>query len=215
MQPPWVPAAILTSNPCSSGFSQRSAMPRPASRLAGRDRLQQLVGRTAVIDQLDVEIVLLEESVIDRDRQRRETDRAGVPGQFQLPRRAGERRASEAVLQIGNCEKSIAGALPRGTERPAHRIRRSAPQTPPRPRPQQGAAVQQRTVCFSSLDICLLLSTGKALPSAQRDGVAARYRSTLTISEIGSISANFELRSVELMLQMMRRGTAIVNEMEF
>ena len=33
MQPPWVPAAILTSNPCSSGFSQRSAMPRPASDL--------------------------------------------------------------------------------------------------------------------------------------------------------------------------------------
>ena len=33
MQPPWVPAAILTSNPCSSGFSQRNAMPTPASLL--------------------------------------------------------------------------------------------------------------------------------------------------------------------------------------
>ena len=33
MQPPWIPAAILTSKPPSRGFSQRSAMPTPASAL--------------------------------------------------------------------------------------------------------------------------------------------------------------------------------------
>ena len=97
MQPPWVPAAILTSNPCSSGLSQRSAMPSPASRLAGRDRFQQLVGRAAVVDQFDVEIVLLEESVVDRDRQRREADRAGIPRQFQFARRARQGR------RVGRC----------------------------------------------------------------------------------------------------------------
>ena len=70
--------------------AQRHAEPRIG--LAGRDRLQQLVRRAAVIDQFDVEIVLLENAVIDRNRQRREADRAGVPGQFQFPRRACERR---------------------------------------------------------------------------------------------------------------------------
>jgi hypothetical protein len=34
MQPPWIPAAILTSKPPSNGFSQRNAMPTPASALA-------------------------------------------------------------------------------------------------------------------------------------------------------------------------------------
>ncbi len=33
MQPPWIPVVMRTSNPCSSGFSQRSAMPTPASAL--------------------------------------------------------------------------------------------------------------------------------------------------------------------------------------
>ena len=33
MQPPCTPAAMRTSNPCSSGLSQRSAMPIPASAL--------------------------------------------------------------------------------------------------------------------------------------------------------------------------------------
>jgi hypothetical protein len=60
--------------------------------LAGRDRLQQLVGRAAVIDQLDVEILLLEETMIDGDGERREADRAGIPGQFQFSWCARERR---------------------------------------------------------------------------------------------------------------------------
>jgi hypothetical protein len=60
--------------------------------LAGRDRLQQLVGRAAVIDQLDVEILLLKESMVDGDGERREADRAGIPGQFQFSWRTRERR---------------------------------------------------------------------------------------------------------------------------
>jgi len=33
MQPPWVAVLIFTSKPCSRGFSQRNAMPTPASAL--------------------------------------------------------------------------------------------------------------------------------------------------------------------------------------
>ena len=58
--------------------------------LAGRDGLQQLVGRARVVDQLDVEIVLFEEALIDRHRDRRQADRTGIPGQFQLARRPRE-----------------------------------------------------------------------------------------------------------------------------
>ena len=59
---------------------------------AGRNGFQQLVGRATVVDQFDVEILLLEEPMIDGNRERREADRAGVPRQFQLSRRTGERR---------------------------------------------------------------------------------------------------------------------------
>jgi hypothetical protein len=59
---------------------------------AGRNGFQQLVGRAAVVDQLDVEILLLEESMIDGDGKRREADCASIPGQFQFPWRTGERR---------------------------------------------------------------------------------------------------------------------------
>jgi hypothetical protein len=63
--------------------------------LAGGDRFQQLIGRTAVVDQLDIQILLLEKAVIDGDGERRKADRAGVPGQFQLARRPRERRRVE------------------------------------------------------------------------------------------------------------------------
>ena len=70
--------------------AQRHAEPGVA--LAGRDGLQQLIGRAAVVDEFDVEILLLEETVVDGDRHRRKAHRAGVPGEFQLARRAGYRR---------------------------------------------------------------------------------------------------------------------------
>src|SRR3954447_12254285 len=60
--------------------------------LAGRDGLEQLVGRTGIVDELDVKIMLLEEAVVDGDRHRGETDSARVPGQLELARGAGERR---------------------------------------------------------------------------------------------------------------------------
>src|SRR6202035_1221040 len=44
--------------------------------------------RAAVVDECDVECLLLEEAVIDCDRQRRKAARAGVPRQFQLSRPA-------------------------------------------------------------------------------------------------------------------------------
>ena len=56
--------------------------------LAGSDRFQELVGRTAVIDEFDVEIVLLEKAVVDRHGNRREANRAGIPREFQFARRA-------------------------------------------------------------------------------------------------------------------------------
>src|SRR3954447_7497805 len=66
--------------------------PEPGIALAGRDGLEQLVGRTGIVDELDVEIVLLEETVLDRDWYRGETDRAGIPGQLELTRGTRQRR---------------------------------------------------------------------------------------------------------------------------
>ena len=54
-------------------------MPTPRIRLSGRDGLQQLVGRAAIVQQFEVDVVLLEETVVDRHRERREADRAGIP----------------------------------------------------------------------------------------------------------------------------------------
>lgn len=56
--------------------------------LSGGDRFEQLVGRAGIVDELDIKILLLEKAVLDRDRQRRKADRAGIPRQFQLARRA-------------------------------------------------------------------------------------------------------------------------------
>ena len=47
--------------------------------LAGGDRFQQLISRAAVVHELDVEILLLEEALVDRNRQRRQADGAGIP----------------------------------------------------------------------------------------------------------------------------------------
>jgi hypothetical protein len=66
--------------------------PEPGIALAGGDRFQQLVGRAAVVDEFDVEIVLLEKAVLDRDRNRRKANRAGIPREFQFARRACNRR---------------------------------------------------------------------------------------------------------------------------
>ena len=56
-------------------------------RLAGGDRLEELVGRAAEIDQLDLEIVLGEDAALIGDRHTDGADRIGVPGQLQLTRR--------------------------------------------------------------------------------------------------------------------------------
>ena len=46
---------------------------------SGGNGFQQLVGRAAIVDQFDVEVLLLEETVVDRHRERRKADRAGIP----------------------------------------------------------------------------------------------------------------------------------------
>src|SRR6516165_10018291 len=60
--------------------------------LASCDRLQKLVGRAAVVDELDVEILLLEKAIVDCDWQWGEAHCPCIPGQFQLARQAGQRR---------------------------------------------------------------------------------------------------------------------------
>ncbi len=57
----------------------------------GGNGFEKLVRRAAVVDQLDIEVLLLEEAVIDGDRQRRKADRAGIPGELQFARCTGER----------------------------------------------------------------------------------------------------------------------------
>jgi hypothetical protein len=85
-----VPEAILTSNPCSSGFSQRNTMPIPASVLARSDGLQKLIGRPVVINQLDIKILLLKEAIVNRHRNRHIANRIDSPRKFQFPRRPRE-----------------------------------------------------------------------------------------------------------------------------
>ena len=70
----------------------------------GRDGLQQLVGGAAVVDEFDVEILLLEKAVVDRDRHRREADRAAFHDSFSLRGAPVSAGVSDAVLQIGNSE---------------------------------------------------------------------------------------------------------------
>ena len=80
----------------------------PGIGLAGGNRLQQLIGGTAEVDQLDVQVALFEKAFLHRDRNVDHADRGGVPGQFQGPLvrdhrdRHGrgsmaDRRAGEAV----------------------------------------------------------------------------------------------------------------------
>jgi len=65
--------------------------PESGVALAGRDGLQQLVGRAAIIDEFHIQILLLEESVVDGDRDRRQAYGARIPREPQLARSAGQR----------------------------------------------------------------------------------------------------------------------------
>lgn len=103
--------------------------------LSGRDRLEQLVGRAGIVDELDVEIVLLEEAVLDGDRHGREADGAGIPRQFQLARSASKRRCIRCCLAQWKF-REVDGARTRAAQRRVpHQERRTAqqrlPQAPP------------------------------------------------------------------------------------
>ena len=68
--------------------------------LARGDGLEQLLGRTAEIDQLDVEIVLLEVALLLRDCDADGADGRGVPGELQRPLLRQHDRRAERGRQI-------------------------------------------------------------------------------------------------------------------
>src|ERR1700679_879468 len=70
--------------------AQRHA--EPGFRLAGRDRFQQLVGRSGKIVEFDIEVFLLEKTMIDPGGYGRETHRARIPRELQFAWRAGQSR---------------------------------------------------------------------------------------------------------------------------
>jgi hypothetical protein len=70
------------------------SQPETGIRLAGRNRLQQLVGRSAEIDKFDIEIVLGENSAFLCDRRGRRTGRIRIPGELDLMRRTLQRFAA-------------------------------------------------------------------------------------------------------------------------
>ena len=136
--------------------AQRHA--EPGIALAGGDRFQQLVGRTAVIDEFDVEIVLLEKAVARsrpapaRGRPRRRSTTVSA-----CAARPSARVASDAVLQIGNSEKSIAGVAARNGNA-------CAPKTPSgaanaAAAPERNSVRRSSNACRAarSFDIILLL----------------------------------------------------------
>ena len=66
--------------------------PKPRIALAGRDGFEQLVRRATIIEEFDIEVLLLEEAIVDRDRNRSQADGARIPGETQLAGRTGQRR---------------------------------------------------------------------------------------------------------------------------
>jgi hypothetical protein len=95
--------------------------------LAGCDRFQQLLGRTAEIDEVDVEIVLGKNPALLGDRRRCRADGGCVPGKVEVPGRAGERLGGSS----GMADRSIAqraqqafGAVGRKRPRRAERAER-------------------------------------------------------------------------------------------
>ena len=137
---------------------------------AGRDGLQQLVGGAAVVDEFDVEVMLLEEAVVDRDWHRREADRAGIPRKLQFARRpCSAPCASDAVLQIGNSEKSITGATARNGNACAPKTPSGAATAAAAPERNSVRRSSNRLPRCSFSDIVLLLCTHVTTLAATRE----------------------------------------------
>src|SRR5258707_1849676 len=131
----------------------------PGICLASRDSFQELICRSTVVHQLDVQVLLLEKAVVDGDGKRREADCAGVPGQFQFSRRAGRRRriggglADRELREIDVWRRSAERKGLRAEY--AHRRRKRRRGS----RAQQYTAIEQRPILHISRHLLLLLST--------------------------------------------------------
>ena len=192
--------------------AQRHA--EPGIALAGRDRLEQLVGRAGVIDQFDVEIVLLEEAVLDGDRHRREADRAGVPGQLQLARRAGE-RGHPTRSGTAETREIDAGVAARNGNACAPITPSGAASRRGRAGAQQGAPIQQRPAAAARSSDIVLLLLRTARDHARRNArtrAAAWHRELFDVVQSRRDSGS---RSAEVDAAMMRGNNGIVNKMEF
>src|SRR5258708_4396478 len=129
MQPPCTPAVIRTSKPCSSGLSQRSASPKPASALPVAIASNNW---SVVPPKLTKSTSRLCLALCDRP-----SDRAGpvrVPGEFELVGRALQLFA----VRRGAANKRLARNI-RQRSSPGCRQRASRSEDPKRRRGPEGA----------------------------------------------------------------------------
>src|SRR5260221_9208903 len=140
-------------------FQPAQCHAEPGICLASRDSFQELICRSTVVHQLDVQVLLLEKAVVDGDGKRREADCAGVPGQFQFSRRAGRRwrigggLADRELREIDVWRRSAERKGSRAEY--AHRRRKYRRGS----RAQQYTAIEQRPILHISRHLLLLLST--------------------------------------------------------
>ena len=60
--------------------------PQTGIRLAGRNRLQQLIGRTTEIEEFDIEVMLVENAAFFCDRRGDSAGRVRIPSELELTR---------------------------------------------------------------------------------------------------------------------------------
>src|SRR5258708_19184339 len=137
-------------------FQPAQCHAEPGYLLASGDRCRESIGRSTVVHQLDVQVLLLEKAVVDGDGKRREADCAGVPGQFQFSRRAGRRRRIGGGLADREIDVWRRSAERKGLRAEyAHRRRKYRRGS----RAQQYTAIEQRPILHISCHLLLLLST--------------------------------------------------------
>ena len=78
----------LNIEPLLQWLEPTQGQPQTGIRLAGRNRLQQLIGRTAEIEEFDIEVVLGEDALLFCDRCSDRAGRVRISGELELTRRA-------------------------------------------------------------------------------------------------------------------------------
>ena len=101
--------------------------PQTGIRLAGRNRLQQLVGRSAEIDKFDVEIVLGENTPFFCNRRSDGAGRVRIPGELELTRWALQLFAARSRPANERCARNGAGRR-QGAGRSEYPERRGGPE---------------------------------------------------------------------------------------